>query len=98
MPPALVLDALFAHAPVGLAVWDRDLRYQRITAPLAAINGVPVEAHHGRRPSEVLPDLGPRLEELLRGVFATGAPLPDVDVVGETPLAPGVQRRWVASY
>ena len=40
MPDAYaLLDALFAHAPVGLAFWDDELRYRRINPALAAMNG-----------------------------------------------------------
>jgi PAS domain-containing protein len=93
-----LLDALFANAPVGLAFWDRDMRYQRINAELAAMNGVPIEAHIGRRPSDVLPGLGPHLETAFRRVLQEGEPLHNADVSGETPAAPGVTRHWLASY
>ncbi len=97
-PAGALVDALFENAAVGLAFWDRDLRYRRINAELAAMNGVPVEEHLGRRPSEVLPELGPILEPTFRNVIETGVPLRDLDVSGETPSAPGVRRTWVASY
>src|SRR3954451_23589812 len=37
-----LLEALFEGAPVGLALWDEDLRYRRVNARLAEINGLPV--------------------------------------------------------
>src|SRR4051794_35390439 len=86
-PTSALLDALFADAPVGLAFWDAELRFRRINAELAAMNGVPVEAHLGRRPGEVLPAIGPRLEELFQRVLDTGEPQHDVDVIGEAPSA-----------
>ena len=98
IPAGALLDALFDNATVGLAFWDRDLRFRRLNEALAAMNGVPVEDHLGRRPSEVLPDLGPVLEPVIRGVLESGEPLRDVDVAGETPSAPGVTRHWLASY
>src|SRR6185295_17736360 len=52
------LDTLLAHAPLGFAFYDRDLRYVRLNQPLADNNGVPIEAHLGRRVSEVLPEIG----------------------------------------
>ena len=98
MKPSVVLDALFGNAPFGLAAWDADLRYVRVNDVLAAINGPPAREHLGRRPSEILPELGRRLEETFRHILATGEPLRDIDVAGETPAAPGVTRHWVANY
>ncbi|MDA0184022.1 SpoIIE family protein phosphatase [Solirubrobacter phytolaccae] len=93
-----ILDALFANSTIGLVVWDRELRFRRVNARLAAMNGLAAEAHVGHRPREVLPELGERLEALLGRVVATGEPLRDVEVSGETPAAVGVQRHWLASY
>jgi PAS domain-containing protein len=93
-----LLEALFAETPIGLAFWDTEFRYQRVNDVLAAINGRPVEEHLGRRVSEVLPELGPQLEELFAKVLATGEAQRDRHIAGETPAAPGVTRHWLASY
>jgi serine phosphatase RsbU (regulator of sigma subunit) len=98
VPSAALLDALFAEAPLGLAFCDRELRFRRINPELAAMNGLPVEAHLGHRPSEVLPGLGPQLEATIRRVLDSGEALRDVAMSGETPSAPGVTRHWLASY
>ncbi len=93
-----LLDALFAHAPVGLGFWDRELRYARINAALAALNGVAPDDHLGRTPTEVLGPLGADVERLLRRVGEQRIALVDVAVGGETPAAPGIRREWLASY
>jgi PAS domain-containing protein len=49
-----LLDALYAHAPVGLAFWDADGRYARINPALAAINGVAPDDHLGHTAPEIL--------------------------------------------
>jgi PAS domain S-box-containing protein len=91
-----LVDAIFDSAPVGLAFLDRDLRYRRINTRLAAMNGIPVADHIGRRPEELLPGvegldrLTARWEEILR----TGEPWLDVELRGETPAQPGVTRTW----
>ena len=43
-----MLDAVFARAPVGLALYDRDLRLVRINDHLAEINGLPAAEQIGR--------------------------------------------------
>jgi PAS domain S-box-containing protein len=92
-----LLAALFAETPVGLAFWDTELRYQRVNDVLARMSGLTVDEHLGRAVGELLPQLGPRLEELLGEVVATGKPQRDVYIAGETPAAPGVTRHWSIS-
>ena len=50
-----LLDVVFAHAPVGIALLDRDLRFLRVNDRLAAISGVPADDHRGRTIGEILP-------------------------------------------
>ena len=45
---ARALAALVDGAPVGLALFDADLRYLRCNAALARITGAPARAHIGR--------------------------------------------------
>ena len=97
-PADALLDALFSHAPVGLAVWDRDLRYQRINAALASINGIAPDDHLGRTPSELLGALGEEAEQTMRLVLEDGLPRIDVDIEGTTPALPGEPRHWRASW
>ena len=69
------LDALLDASPVGLAFFDRELRYQRLNDALAAMNqGLGVADHLGRRPHEVYPGLGV-IEPVLARVLATGQPI-----------------------
>lgn len=54
----LVSD-IVRHAPLGFAQFDRQMRFVRVNDELAAINGLPVDAHIGRTPMELLPDMPP---------------------------------------
>ena len=68
-----LLETLILEAPVAFAFYDTDLRYRRINRMLADINGLPMEAHIGRRPTEMLPDpLGAAIEARLAEVLETG--------------------------
>lgn len=92
-----LLDTLLARAPAGFAFIDTELRYVRINDALAAISGrVPADMV-GRRVAEMLPNL-PEVVDRLRSVLRTGEPVVDAEISGETSLAPGVERHWLASY
>jgi PAS domain S-box-containing protein len=92
------IEAIYQSAPIGLNVLDTDLRFVRINQRLAEINGLPVEAHIGRTIREVLPDLADKSEQLLHPILETGEPLMNVEINGETPAQPGVQRSWLEHF
>ncbi|MEI7445313.1 MAG: ATP-binding protein [Burkholderiales bacterium] len=92
------LESIWHDAPIGLAVIDASLRFVRINARLAEINGAPPEAHLGRSVREMVPDLTEQGEAALRRVIETGEPLRDVEITGETPAMPGVRRTWLEQF
>jgi PAS domain S-box-containing protein len=79
------LQAIYASAPVGLAVVDTDLRYVRLNQTLADINGLSIEEHIGRTVRELMPQVADKLEKVLREVIDTGKPLIGLEV---SPLVP----------
>ena len=89
---------IYETAPVGLCLLDTDLRYVRINARLAAINGKPASAHIGRRMQEVIPGLAPTVEPTLRQVLRTGEPVIDLEIHGTTPSEPEAERFWLCSF
>lgn len=94
----LELEAVYSTAPIGLCVLDTELRFRRINERLAEINGLPAAAHFGRTVREVVPALADMAEPLFRRVIATGEPLLDIEVSGETQARPGARRVWRESY
>ncbi|MFN8668172.1 MAG: PAS domain S-box protein [Gemmatimonadaceae bacterium] len=92
-----LLEAVFEASPIGMAVHDASLRFVRVNAVLASINGLPIEAHVGRTLREVLPAIAPHVEPIFARVLA-GDAVRDIPLSGETPLQPGVTRHWNASY
>ncbi|WP_316769529.1 SpoIIE family protein phosphatase [Streptomyces sasae] len=93
------LDALFARSPVGLAIFDTELRFQQVNRALEAMNGLPAAAHLGRRPSEVLPGVNSeQMEAAMRRVLVTGAPVVNFRRIGRTPASPDHERVWSCSY
>lgn len=92
------LDALFTSAPVGLAFLDTTLRHVRINDSLAAMNGLPAEAHLGRTATEILGEMGRKADALRRRVLETGEPLTGLELTGEAPGEPGRLRHWLVDY
>ena len=78
------LTALYRHAPIGLAVLDRDLRFIRINEVLAKINGYSVEEHIGRFAWDIVPGLREAAEPLLRRVLDNGEAITGIELAGET--------------
>ncbi|MBL8828793.1 MAG: PAS domain-containing protein [Planctomycetaceae bacterium] len=95
---AALLSTLLEAAPVGFAYVDRECRWLRVNEAAASMNGVPREQHLGRRVSEVLPEIGVKVEALLRQVLTTGEPLSNVELVHRTHGVTGDERHWLASY
>lgn len=76
---------LFHQSPVGIAVFDTDLRWVRVNPSLERINGLPEEAVLGRRVAEALPALEVEaIESRMRQVLRTGEPLLDQQTIGRT--------------
>ena len=92
------IEQIYASAPIGLCVLDRELRFVRVNARLAEINGVPVADHIGRRVRDVLPQIAEHFEARLMHVVESGEAALDIEVYGETAAKPGVERIWIESW
>ena len=95
---ATFLDSALESAPIGIAFYDRQLRFQRVNEAMSRINGVPAEAHIGRSIEDVIPALAPTIRPLMERVFATGKPEADVLIEGATAAFNGASRRWMVTY
>jgi len=92
-----LVDALFRSAPIGLVVFDDELRYLRVNDALARMNGIEAGAHLGHRLPELLPGMDESVPDAIRQVFATGKPVVGMEVGGRTP-ASAEQRRWTVGF
>ncbi|MEV6396228.1 SpoIIE family protein phosphatase [Streptomyces sp. NPDC051907] len=94
-----VWDGLFSRSPVGIAIFDTQLRFLQVNPALQAMNGVPQAKHLGRRLAQVLPQTNTAdMERAMRQVLATGQPVLDFRRIGRTPADPHVDRMWSCSY
>lgn len=91
------LNSFFRGATAGLALIDTEMKYIHINDTLADMNGLSAEEHVGKTIWEVLPTVATLVEPLFRKVIATGEPVLNVELSGETPSQPGSLRHWLES-
>ena len=106
-----LLDSMLANAPIGLVFFDRQSRIVRVNEVFAEMTRIPLSRHLGRALPELLPErIAQRMEEAVRHVIETGAPVHDLELevqgdgrggpwtwlVTAYPVRPaGAQVRWV---
>jgi PAS domain S-box-containing protein len=78
-----LLDALLRSSPVGIGVFDRDLRFVRVNESLARLDGIAAEAHRGLTALDVSPELGGLVEAKLREVRSSGVPILGFEITGK---------------
>jgi PAS domain S-box-containing protein len=86
------LNGLVASAPVGIAILDSEMRYQKVNGVLAKINGRTLEEHLGQKVADVIPALYPQAAALFERVMETNQPIPEAILEGATATGPGVKR------
>lgn len=74
-----IVDAIFAAAPIGIVLYDRELRYLRVNDAYAEWSGIPVADHVGRRIDDVYPGLAEQVEPIMRRILETGEPVTGVE-------------------
>jgi PAS domain S-box-containing protein len=89
-----LLDALWETAPVGLAFFDRELRFRRVNGAVLDIDGGTVDERLGRTLEEVHGEVGAVIAEGLRGVLADGRSRLDVPVRGRLWHGRGPLQEW----
>lgn len=95
---AALFETALWSAPVGVAVFDPELRYVFVNDRLAEIDRVPAAQHVGQSPIDLLGELGQPIAEALGRVLASGLPVLDQPFVGPLAGAVGGPAAWSASY
>jgi PAS domain S-box-containing protein len=94
---AAELETLSEVATVGIALLDRELRFVRVNRRLAEIDGVPADAHLGRRVSDVVPEIPHRVLEAARRGLDAGELVSGVEYSIPSRSQPGRERNFLAS-
>jgi PAS domain S-box-containing protein len=92
-----LVEAILSSAPIGIAVFDLDLRYVRVNDAYADISGRSIEEHLGGRVGDVVP-LPYTVRADLRRVVTTGRTILDRAVELPDPATPGLSRHFNVSY
>ena len=93
-----LLDTLQEQAPIGFAFLDRNLRFVRINATLAEINGHSAEAHIGRTLFEIIPELAPEIAALHQQAMTTREAIVNLEINAQQPANPDQPGTWLCSY
>ncbi|MFJ3103580.1 SpoIIE family protein phosphatase [Streptomyces sp. NPDC086835] len=100
-----MLDGLATQSPIGLAIYDTDLRLAWANAASSAEIGRPFAQYRGTHADELYPggtlvtEGYPRtLDGVMRQVLDTGEPVLDVHFLGQLPSDPGKEHLWSCSY
>ncbi|MDZ8136154.1 MAG: PAS domain S-box protein [Nostoc sp. DedQUE04] len=91
-----LLQALIAASPVGLTLFDRELRYLYGNEALAKINDLPLSKHLGRTLWEVFPEMASQFAPMLLQVIETQVPIINMEFSGE--VRPGVFRSAISNH
>jgi len=91
------LQAIYDGAPVGLCFLDSNLRYISINKRLAEMNEASIANHLGRRVSEVVPDIFPKVEPYIRRALQ-GEVFNDIEFASPKRDAQGHLRTLLLSY
>lgn len=90
-------ETVIDEAPIGIAVFDADLRFARVNDAMASINAIPAADHVGRRPRDLHPAADDLYGGLLSAVLTTGRPIVNQLLSNEGPEL-AIERHWRASY
>jgi DNA-binding CsgD family transcriptional regulator len=95
--PQQSLYALLRTSTVGVAICDRQLRFQAVNGTLASMNGLPARAHIGKTVHQILGNVGAKIEPAFQHVFETGEPLSNFELTAQLPTR-AEKGHWIENY
>lgn len=92
-----ILSDFINNSEIGVAIFDKELRYQAVNPWLATVNGLSAELHLGKHLKEVIGEIAVRVEPCIKKIFTTGRPIVNFEFEGKLPHRCG-SKRWIASF
>ncbi len=89
-----LFTTLFENSPVGFGFVDNEFRAVLGNSILSGFSEVPRDEQAGKELAELIPELWPGLEPLLRELLHTGAPITGIEIPGEHISLPGIERNY----
>jgi len=82
----------------GVAILNAELRYVEVSEALAKMHGLSPEEHWGKSMRDIVPQLAPIVEPLLRHIINTGESAFNIELTVKLSSDPDVSRHLVVSY
>jgi PAS domain S-box-containing protein len=92
------LQLVYETAPVGLAFLSTDCRYLMINQHLTEICGISIDDHLGRSVREMVPQVAEQVEQIVRHIVHSGAPITGIEVDGQRADGSNVDRVWITYW
>lgn len=89
---------LIEESPYAVALFDNESRYLHLNSKLSHFNGIEIDQHIGKRPSDLFGETGVKVEEIIRKVKETKIPYPDFLIETTTPAHPKEVRTYCLQF
>ena len=81
-----LLTAFLNSSVIGIAIFDKKLRFEAVNDALAGMLGISPDVHSGKSVRKVIGRTAARLEPVLRRVFSEGRHVPSFEITAAVPL------------
>ena len=92
------LEVIYHSAPIGIAVYDRNLHFLRVNNALARFNNLSPAEHIGRSVDEITPEFGKEIAKCLRHVFESGESILNAVRHRAAPGNAAISQYFLTSY
>jgi diguanylate cyclase (GGDEF)-like protein/PAS domain S-box-containing protein len=92
------LDAFFTDSPVGVVIFDDQLRFVKVNSLFARYAARRIADMTGRPLAELLPEFHREVAQGMREIITTGRPRLNIEVNAAMPGRPGERVQWLSSH
>ena len=92
-----LLDVMFSSSSIGVAILDRQGRFEAVNESLASINGIPSRSHIGKTLRQILGDAATEPEMVFEKALVTGKTVSQFHMVAQLPNRKETGH-WLLTY